>query len=166
EPWLTQVNKMTIYQTSISFTIIGIGSLLGNILGGILPQKFKINLIFYSILILQIISLITMNFKINFYVTQLALFLWSVSAFSIAPIVQTLAISSFTSIYPRVSASFNVAAFNLGISFSSYISTLNINSLGLEQLPIGSIFLIILSLPIVYIIFNLSNKNISLISSK
>ena len=166
EPWLTQVNKMTIYQASISFIIIGIGSLLGNILGGLLPQKFKINLIFYSILILQISSLIIMNFKINFYITQLALFLWSVSTFSIAPIVQTLAISNFTSIYPRISASFNVAAFNLGISFSSYISTLNIDSFGLEQLPIGAIFLIILSLPIVYIIFNLSNKNISLISSK
>ena len=106
EPWLSQNAHMSIYQIGLTFGIIGFGSLFGNILGGILPQKIKIKNILYLLLIIQIISLILLSIVSNFIVIQFVLLFWSISTFSLAPIVQTIAVTYSSNLLPRISASF------------------------------------------------------------
>lgn len=153
EPWLSKIAHMSLYQIGITFGVIGFGSLLGNILGGILPQKLKIRNALSLLIIVQAICLILLLGVPSFIFIQSILLFWSIATFSLAPMVQTLAVTYSSNLPHRVSSSFNVAAFNLGISFSSYISTLNIQHYGLEKLPLGSIFLTLCTLPLVLLIF-------------
>lgn len=162
EPWLSKIVHISLYQIGFTLGIIGFGSLLGNILGGLLPQKLQIRNALSLLIIVQVICLALLSWTTHLISIQFILLFWSISTFSLAPMVQALAVTYSSNLSARISASFNVAAFNLGISFSSYISTLSIQHYGLEKLPLGGTFLVLCALPLVLLVFKYPEKNIQL----
>lgn len=167
EPWLSQMVQMPIYQIRLTFVCIGFGSLAGNILGGILQQKIKLKNALSLLILIQVICLILLPVAIpHFMLIQLVLVVWSISIFSLAPMVQTLAVTYSSNLPPRISASLNVAAFNFGISFFSYLSTLNIQYYGLEKLPIGGAFFVVCTLPVILFLFKITKKDNNSIAVK
>ena len=138
----------------LTLGIVGIEFLIGNILGGIIPQKVGLIKSLTIMLIVQIIGLTTLNFLRLYLPIEYFLFIWVVAAFAIAPMVQTTSINLTSGCSPRISASFNVMAFNLGISGFSYLSTQHVAWGGLEYLPISAAFFISIVAPIVILVLN------------
>lgn len=150
EPWLSTIAGLSGDAVALTFGLVGVGALVGNIMGGVLSQKFGRYPTLTAIILLQVISLIFLFIKTSFIPIFLFLFLWSVGAFAVAPIVQDLAISLSKDINTRFTSSLNITAFNIGLSMSSYLATWQVSMNNMAFLPLIAGVLIAISLPICF----------------
>ncbi|CDG22243.1 putative Major facilitator superfamily MFS_1 [Xenorhabdus poinarii G6] len=147
EPWLTEIAGLDAQIVVLIMGAVGLGALIGNILGGILPGKVGLPKALTSTIVFQIMGLVGLYYAANSISQAICLVLWSVGAFATAPMVQNWVISDKETSNARISASLNVSAFNLGMSLSSFIATRQIAADGITHLPLTAAFLVILALP-------------------
>ncbi|QHM74007.1 MFS transporter [Mixta intestinalis] len=141
-PWLTFSAGLDTKQVALMMGLAGVGSLAGNIFGGILPDRLGIRLTLCVTLLLQVVGLLGV-----YLYPAAGLFIWSMGAFATAPIVQSWVVVSSGILPARVSAALNVSAFNLGISFSSFIGSCQISFGGLKYLPVTAAIIVLFALP-------------------
>ncbi|OVZ94942.1 hypothetical protein CBW54_00570 [Yersinia kristensenii] len=153
QPWLTDVAGLEPQTVVLIMGAVGLGSLVGNILGGIMPGRIGLPAALTAAVLIQIAGLLGVFYAVNSVSSSVFLVLWSVGAFATAPMVQSWAITDAKMPDARVSASLNVSAFNLGMSFSSFIATRQIATDGMLHLPLTAAFLVMLAIP-----FCLSNR--------
>jgi len=149
EPWLSIISNMDLKQIGLALALVGIGSLAGNLLGGLLPVRLGLNAAAIIVLFLQILSLI----GLAIYSAKISplpfLVLWATAAFALAPMMQTAAVSDKDVINnPRLSASFNATAFNLGISLAGYSGGILISHGDLKSLPLIAASVVLVAIPI------------------
>lgn len=147
EPWLTDAAGLEPQTIVLIMGAVGLGSLVGNIVGGILPGKIGLPAALVTVVIIQVVGLLGIFYTVNSVNSALYLVLWSVGAFATAPMVQGWAITDAGKSDARISASLNVSAFNLGMSLSSFIATRQIAADGMLYLPLTAAFLVMLAIP-------------------
>ncbi|TXE21686.1 MFS transporter [Serratia marcescens] len=147
EPWLTDAAGLEPQTVVLIMGAVGLGSLVGNIVGGILPGKIGLPAALVTVVIIQVVGLLGIFYTVNSVNSALYLVLWSVGAFATAPMVQGWAITDAGKSDARISASLNVSAFNLGMSVSSFIATRQIAADGMLYLPLTAAFLVMLAIP-------------------
>ena len=147
EPWLTDAAGLEPQTVVLIMGAVGLGSLVGNIVGGILPGKIGLPAALVTVVIIQVVGLLGIFCTVNSVNSALYLVLWSVGAFATAPMVQGWAITDAGKSDARISASLNVSAFNLGMSLSSFIATRQIAADGILYLPLTAAFMVMLAIP-------------------
>lgn len=147
EPWLTDTAGLEPQTVVLIMGAIGLGSLMGNIVGGILPGKIGLPAALVTVVIIQVVGLLGLFYAANSVNSALYLVLWSVGAFATAPMVQGWAITNAGKSDARISASLNVSALNIGMSISSFIATRQIAADGMLYLPLTAAFLVMLAIP-------------------
>lgn len=147
EPWLADAAGLKPQTVVLIMAAVGLGSLVGNILGGILPGKIGLSTALVTVVIIQVVGLLGLLYAVSSVNLALCLVLWSVGAFATAPMVQGWAINNARKSDARISASLNVSAFNLGMSLSSFIATRQIAADGMLYLPLTAAFLVVLAVP-------------------
>lgn len=160
EPWLGNIGHLSPTQISFALGGVGLGALIGNIIGGMLLAKSGLKNSLLTALAMQVAGLISLEIFSGSLPILFFLFLWSIGAFAVAPIVQTAAVTVSSGNTPRFTASLNITAFNLGISGASYLSTLHVSWSGLDALPAGSALVVFIAIPVTAFLFRLSkDKN-------
>lgn len=147
EPWLTDAAGLEPQTVVLIMGAVGLGSLVGNIVGGILPGKIGLPAALVTVVIIQVVGLLGIFCTVNSVNSALYLILWSIGAFATAPMVQGWAITDAGKSDARISASLNVSAFNLGMSLSSFIATRQIAADGILYLPLTAAFMVMLAIP-------------------
>ncbi|WP_241569630.1 MFS transporter [Rosenbergiella collisarenosi] len=147
EPWLTDAAGLEPQTVVLIMGAVGLGSLVGNIVGGILPGKIGLPAALVTVVIIQVVGLLGISCTVNSVNSALCLVLWSVGAFATAPMVQGWVITDAGKSDARISASLNVSAFNLGMSLSSFIATRQIAAHGILYLPLTAAFMVMLAIP-------------------
>ncbi|ECU9164113.1 TPA: MFS transporter [Salmonella enterica] len=147
EPWLSQVADLDAPAVALVLSLVGGGSLVGNILGGVLPGKLGLQKSLVIAVLLQCLGLSGLFWVEGTFSPVPFLLLWSLGAFATAPMVQNWAIVDADKANARLSASLNVSAFNLGLSLSSFIATRQVNLNGIEHLPVTAAIMVSLALP-------------------
>lgn len=142
-PWLTSNARLDMERVALMMGLAGMGSLAGNITGGILPDRVGIRLALFITLLLQIVGLSGI-----YMYPGAGLFIWSIGAFATAPIVQSWVVASSDRLSTRISAALNVSAFNLRISISSFVGSCQISSGGLKYLPVTATTMVLMALPL------------------
>ncbi|MFK7874161.1 MAG: MFS transporter [Paracoccaceae bacterium] len=149
EPYLAEVGDLSFGQIAFAMGLIGVGSLAGNILGGLLPTKMGLNQALSIMASLQALALVGVwSVAGNTTVVLVMLIVWSATAFSIPPMVQTAAVQMGGAGNGRVSAALNATAFNIGIAGASYFGALIGGVGGLSVLPICAALVVILAVPL------------------
>ncbi|MEQ1977497.1 MULTISPECIES: MFS transporter [unclassified Xenorhabdus] len=151
EPWLTETSRLDAQAVALIMGAVGMGSLVGNILGGILPGKAGLPSALTFSVVLQATGLVGLSYVVNPINQTICLMLWSIGAFATAPMVQSWVVSYIETSNARVSASLNVSAFNLGMSLSSFIATRQIAVDGMTHLPLTAAALVILAVPFCFV---------------
>lgn len=147
EPWLTTTAGATPQTVVIIMALVGLGSLVGNIFGGVMPAKIGLPLALTLAALIQVAGLLAIFYAVGSRSAAIFLVLWSIGAFATAPMVQSWAVAGDGCVNSRVSASLNVCAFNLGMSLSSFIATRQIAADGMLHLPLTAALVVILALP-------------------
>lgn len=147
EPWLADAVGLEPRKVVLIMGAVGLGSLVGNIMGGILPGKIGLPAALTFAVFIQIAGLLGVFYAVGSANSSIFLVLWSIGAFATAPMVQSWAIADAETSDARVSASLNVSAFNLGMSLSSFIATRQVAADGMTHLPLTAAFLVMLAIP-------------------
>ncbi|EBW2367046.1 MFS transporter [Salmonella enterica subsp. enterica serovar Ajiobo] len=147
EPWLSRVADLDAPAVALVLALVGGGSLVGNILGGILPGKLGLQKALVIAVLLQCSGLSGLFWERGTFSPVPFLLLWSLGAFATAPMVQNWAIVDADKTNVRLSASLNVSAFNLGLSLSSFIATRQVAQNGMDHLPVTATLMVALALP-------------------
>ncbi|EBH0780620.1 MFS transporter [Salmonella enterica] len=147
EPWLSRVAALDAPAVALSLSLVGGGSLVGNILGGVLPGKLGLQKALIIAVLLQCSGLAGLFWEGGGFSPVPFLLLWSLGAFATAPMVQNWAIVDADKSNARLSASFNVSAFNFGLSLSSFIATRQVELNGVAHLPVTAALMVALALP-------------------
>ncbi|EOI1370439.1 MFS transporter [Serratia marcescens] len=151
EPWLAHVAALDVGSVALVLAMVGGGSLVGNILGGILPGKLGLQRALIIAVLLQCVGLAGLFWSAGSFNPIVFLLLWSFGAFATAPMVQTWAIVEAEQANARLSASFNVSAFNLGLALSSFIATRQVVLNGMAYLPVTAALMVALALPFCFL---------------
>ncbi|EPP5590961.1 MFS transporter [Vibrio cholerae] len=155
EPWLGQIGHLSSTQVGFALGLVGVGALLGNVIGGVLPAKTGLRNSLLAMLAIQFVGLTSLELFDGYLPVFVFLFLWSIGAFAVAPIVQTAAVTMSSGGSPRLAASLNITAFNLGISSASYLSTLHVSWSGLNSLPVCSALVVFIAIPVTAFFFRI-----------
>lgn len=147
EPWLSRVAVLDASAVALALALVGGGSLVGNILGGVLPRILGLQTVLVIAVLLQCAGLAGLFWGGGAFSPIPFLLLWSLGAFATAPMVQNWAIVGADKANARLSASLNVSAFNLGLSLSSFIATRQVELNGLAYLPVTAALMVALALP-------------------
>ncbi|MEE4484882.1 MFS transporter [Serratia ficaria] len=147
EPWLSNIAALDTQAVAIILGAVGLGSLAGNIIGGVLPAITGLQTALIVALSLQCAGLVGMFWTGAMFSPVAFLLLWSIGAFATAPMVQNWAIAGVDKAHVRLSASLNVSAFNLGLSLSSFIATRQVMLDGMAYLPVTAAVMVALALP-------------------
>jgi len=148
EPWLAEVADFSTTRIGLGLGLVGLGSLVGNITGGMLPDKLGLRSALAVMVLVQVAALTGLGLLTPGLPAEIFMFAWSIAAFSIAPMVQTAAVSESGESSPRIAASFNVTAFNIGISGASYLATRQVAWDGLDYLPVTAGILVLIAAPL------------------
>jgi len=124
---------------------------VGNILGGVLPGQLGLQRALIIAVLLQCVGLAGLFWSAGSFNPIVFLLLWSFGAFATAPMVQTWAIVEAEQANARLSASFNVSAFNLGLALSSFIATRQVALNGMAYLPVTAALMVALALPFCFL---------------
>ncbi|SMB45830.1 putative Uncharacterized MFS-type transporter YtbD [Serratia proteamaculans] len=147
EPWLSNVAELDVQSIAIILGAVGLGSLAGNVVGGLLPAITGLQTALLVAVLLQCVGLAGIFWAGAMFSPMVFLLLWSIGAFATAPMVQNWAIADADKTNVRLSASLNVSAFNLGLALSSYIATWQVALDGMAYLPITAAVMVALALP-------------------
>lgn len=142
EPFMTRIVGLGEAGVPLVMGLVGVGSLLGNLLGGKLPGRLGVPGALAAAALAQMLCLLGIWLAPGRDAFVALLFAWSVATFSIAPIVQAgvVARGAGAALDPRIAASCNVAAFNVGISAATYLAAKQVDAGGLDALPAGGVF--------------------------
>lgn len=145
EPYLLETLFFQPVEVATAMMLVGVGSLLGNVLGGKLPIKWGLIPSLTVVTILQVSVLLAIWLLPHgpklFY---LCLFFWSVTCFAVAPMVQTGVVSyasTCAGMNPRLCAGINITAFNIGILLATVTASGYVGAGNITELPLlGAIF--------------------------
>lgn len=142
EPYLRDVLSFAPSDIARSLVVIGVGSLVGNGLGGKLLEVLGSRRGLASAIVMQSLALaglaLTPDYPVLFHAI---LFIWSAACFAIAPMVQSSVVSLAAGkqgLSPRLTAAFNATAFNAGISAATFAASALVGSKGVLVLPMAA----------------------------
>ncbi|KPN61548.1 MFS transporter, DHA1 family, arabinose polymer transporter [Aliiroseovarius crassostreae] len=148
EPWMTTTAGLSPTMAGLVLGLVGLGALVGNVIGGALPQTFGKRNALLLVVLVQLAGLGGASFGLGAVAAAVALAVWSVGAFATAPMVHGWAISTAQGSNPRMAAALNVTAFNAGLSLSAMIGRTVMAQGGLEGLAPAAFLVVALALPI------------------
>ncbi|CNC14309.1 putative membrane transport protein [Yersinia enterocolitica] len=145
-PLLREVTRVSEHGVTIVLLILGVGLSIGSVLGGWLGDKNLVGSMTRLIAIL-IGILLALHYTIGFYLPAvLTLFIWSIVAFALCPMLQLLVVDQARDA-PNLASTFNQSAFNLGNALGAWLGgTLLAFGLHLQQLPLAAMAVMIVAL--------------------
>ncbi|ELI8228740.1 MFS transporter, partial [Yersinia enterocolitica] len=145
-PLLREVTRVSEHGVTIVLLILGVGLSIGSVLGGRLGDKNLVGSMTRLIVIL-IGILLALHYTIGFYLPAvLTLFIWSIVAFALCPMLQLLVVDQARDA-PNLASTFNQSAFNLGNALGAWLGgTLLAFGLHLQQLPLAAMAVMIVAL--------------------
>lgn len=159
EPYLISVHGFTDVDVSILLFSIGAGALIGNIAGGVLPARIGLDNALMIMVYIQGASLLLLANISDAMSPYPFLIAWSISAFSIAPMVQCAVVSNSNS---RAASCINVIAFNVGILMTTYAASVHVDKGEMSSMPaISASIVFVALLPCILIVVMDRMKSIS-----
>jgi DHA1 family inner membrane transport protein len=135
-PMLEQITRVASRDVSVILLIYGIGTLVGNIVGAKLADRWLIPTLLGALIVLAVV-LSSLTFIVhNPIATIITFFIWGGSAFASIPPLQ-MHILEKASDAPQFVSGLNVAAFNMGNALGAFLGGIVIEnpSLHLSALP-------------------------------
>ena len=145
-PLLREVTRVSEHGVTVVLLILGIGLSIGSVMGGRLGDKNLVGSMTRRIAIL-IAILLALHYTIGFYLPALlTLFIWSIVAFALCPMLQLLVVDQARDA-PNLASTFNQSAFNLGNALGAWLGgTLLAFGLQLQQLPLAAMVVMAVAL--------------------
>ncbi|WP_394140793.1 MFS transporter [Cytobacillus oceanisediminis] len=145
-PLLEDVTGFSPKWVSIILLAYGVAVAIGNVIGGKASNKDPLKALFWMF-VLQAIILVLLTFAAPFKALGLiAIFLMGLFAFMNVPGLQVLVVNLAEKYVPsavNVASALNIAAFNIGIAFGSFVGGLIVDSIGLIHTPwIGGVMVL------------------------
>ncbi|MDL5041918.1 MFS transporter [Heyndrickxia coagulans] len=133
-PMLEQITRVASRDVSVILLIYGIGTLVGNIVGAKLADRWLIPTLLGALIVLAVV-LSSLTFIVhNPIATIITFFIWGGSAFASIPPLQ-MHILEKASDAPQFVSGLNVAAFNMGNALGAFLGGIVIEKLHLSALP-------------------------------
>ncbi|WP_145563572.1 MFS transporter [Yersinia aldovae] len=145
-PLLRDVTQVSEHGVTVVLLILGVGLSIGSVLGGRLGDKNLVGSMTRLIAIL-IGILLALHYTIGFYLPAvLTLFIWSIVAFALCPMLQLLVVDQARNA-PNLASTFNQSAFNLGNALGAWLGgSLLAFGVRLEQLPFAAMVVMAIAL--------------------
>lgn len=152
-PILTEITGVKEATVNIALLLFGGATVVGNFIGGKVTDAIGTRKAMILLLAGLIASFVLIAFAIHSVGAILAVItVWGIFAFAIPPVMQAGVVSVAEEVAPDAigtASSFNIAAFNLGISSGSFIGGRLLEGPGLAATPYAAIVMALVALAIV-----------------
>ena len=116
--------------------IVGIASVIGSRLGGVLSDKFGVSNVIEAALFIQALALVVISLFSNIeYIVILALFIWAVAAWTCGPIFNLNINSRFTK-GKAILLSINGTMVQFGFAGGAFLGAIIVESIGISSIAL------------------------------
>ncbi|WP_199614157.1 MFS transporter [Paenibacillus alkalitolerans] len=166
-PMLEQITGVDSHDVSAILLIYGIGTLVGNIVGAKLADRWLMPTLLGALIVLAVV-LTSLTFTVhNPIATIITIFIWGVSAFASIPPLQ-MHILEKASDAPQFASGLNVAAFNMGNALGAFLGGIVIEnpSLNLSALPLVAALVTFVGVFLTFVSLRIDKKTLIIVEKR